>query len=150
VQPDSCATLRTVHLTRDVVLPLPTAEAWELLTDPDELAAWLGTAPRLDLTPGGAVTLVEPDGTVRTLVIDEVEVGRRIGFTWWAGEDGPASHVEIAVDETEEGARVTVTETAPVRASVAGGVRRLPIGAGWDGRLVDLELRAMLREPALV
>jgi uncharacterized protein YndB with AHSA1/START domain len=139
-----------VHLTRDVVLPLPTTEAWELLTDPDELACWLGAAPRLDLAPGGAATLVEPDGTVRTLVVDDVEVGRRIGFTWWAGDDGPASRVEITVDEAEGGARITVTETLPARASVAGGIRRLPIGAGWDGRLVDLELRAMLREPALV
>ena len=140
----------SVHLTRDVVLPLPTAEAWELLTDPDELATWLGDVARLDVAPGGAVTLVEPDGTVRTLVVDEVEAGRHIGFTWWTGDDGPASRVEITVDEAEGGARVTVTETLPARASVAGGVRRLPIGAGWDGRLVDLELRAMLRDPVLV
>src|SRR5690349_8892974 len=111
--------MRPVQLTRDVVLPLPTADAWELLTDPDELATWLGAAPRLDLTPGGAVTLVEPDGTVRTLVVDEVENGHRIGFTWWTGDDASlASRVEITVDEAEGGARVTVTESAPVRASV--------------------------------
>ena len=120
-----------MHVTRDVVLPVSSAEAWELITDPDELALWLGTE--------------------RRIVVDEVVEGRRVGFVWWADDDPEqASRVELVVEEAEGGSRVTVTETAPVRASVAGGVRRLAIGSGWDGRLVDLELRALTRFPVLV
>ena len=31
-----------MHVTRDVELPVTVDEAWQLLTDPDELGAWLG------------------------------------------------------------------------------------------------------------
>ena len=53
-------------------------EAWQLLTDPDELAAWLGTPVSLDLRPGGAAAYVEPDGTVRHAVIESVREGERL------------------------------------------------------------------------
>jgi uncharacterized protein YndB with AHSA1/START domain len=129
-----------------------TGVAWDLLTDRDELATWLGSIAELDLRPGASAVVVETDGTVRHLVVDAVVAGERIGFTWWTSDAGPdeASHVELVIAEEPEGARVTVTELAPVRASVAGGVRRLAIGSNWSGRLVDLELRALTREPALV
>jgi hypothetical protein len=72
-----------------------------------------------------------------------------VGFVWW-GDDGAASRVELTLDEHADGSRVTVTETPLTRASTAGGIRRLAVGSAWDGRLVDLELRSLLREPALV
>ncbi|MEO7556342.1 MAG: SRPBCC domain-containing protein [Acidimicrobiales bacterium] len=141
-----------MHLTREVLLPVSCAEAWELLSEPDELARWLGAPRPFALRPGATTTLTEPDGTSKTLVFDDVRVGEHIGFTWWSDVDGPstASHVELVVEAATGGSLVTVTETAAPsaspRASVAGGVRRLPIGAGWDARLVDLELRALLRQ----
>ncbi|MEY2569958.1 MAG: hypothetical protein QOE63_308 [Acidimicrobiaceae bacterium] len=136
-----------MRVTRDVVLTVDTAVAWELLTDPDDLAAWLGA-----LGPDG--TLAELDGTRRRLVVDHVDEGRSIGFVWW-GDDGAASRVELQVDEHADGSKVTVTETVVAQASVGasgrgGGTRRLALGPAWDGRLLDLELRSLQREPALV
>jgi uncharacterized protein YndB with AHSA1/START domain len=131
-----------MRVTRDVVLTVGTEVAWELLTDPDELSTWLG-----ELSPDGR--LVEHDGTVRRLVVDHVDEGHQVGFVWW-GDDGAASRVELTLDEHADGSRVTVTETPLTRASAAGGIRRLAVGSAWDGRLVDLELRSLLREPALV
>ena len=131
-----------MRVTRDVVLTVGTDAAWELLTDRDELATWLGW-----LDDDG--TLVELDGARRHLELDHVDAGRSIGFVWWDA-DGAASRVEITVDEHAAGSRVTVTETALARASAAGGTRRLALGPAWDGRLLDLELRSLVRDPALV
>ena len=111
-----------MRVTREVVLDCSTAEAWELLTDPDELAAWLGRPGRL-----------------------RAQRRRRpaLGFAW-SDEGRELSNVEFVLEEVEGGTRLTVTET-PMRASVAGGVRRLPIGANWDDRLLDLELLCLTR-----
>ena len=111
-----------MHVTREVVLACPTDEAWELLTDPDELAAWLGRPVDFELNILG---------------------DQHVGFVW-SDEGRELSSVEFVVEEVEGGTRLTVTET-PMRASVAGGIRRLPIGANWDDRLLDLELLCLTR-----
>ena len=53
-----------------------------------------GSARRsaLDLRPGGAAAYVEPDGTVRHAVIEQVREGERLSFVWWdrrRGRDEP-------------------------------------------------------------
>jgi uncharacterized protein YndB with AHSA1/START domain len=111
-----------MRVTREVVLDCSTAEAWELLTDRDELAAWLGRPVDFELDIAGE---------------------QRVGFVW-ADEGRALSNVEFVLEEVEGGTRLTVTET-PLRASVAGGIRRLPIGANWDDRLLDLELLCLTR-----
>jgi len=116
-----------MHVTREVVLDCSTAEAWELLTDPDELAAWLGRPVDFEIN-----------------VVDD----HRLGFEW-SDEGRELTTVEFALEEVEGGTRLTVTET-PMRASVAGGVRRLPIGANWDDRLLDLELLCLTRSAVRV
>src|ERR1700704_5811899 len=97
-----------MRVTKEVVLDCPTDDAWELLTDPDELAAWLGRPVDFELT------------------IDE----RRVSFVWSDGGREP-SEVQFVLEEVDGGSRLTVSET-PLRASVAGGIRRFPIGANWD------------------
>ena len=111
-----------MRVTKEVVLDCSTAEAWELLTDPDELAAWLGRPVDFEVN----------------IVSDH-----QVGFTWTDGGREPST-VQFTLEEAERGTRLTVTET-PMRASVAGGVRRLPIGANWDDRLMDLELLCLTR-----
>ena len=111
-----------MHVTREVVLDCSTAEAWELLTDREELAAWLGRPVDFEV---------------------EIVSDQRVGFVW-SDEGRALSNVEFIVEEVEGGTRLTVTET-PMRASVAGGIRRLPIGAKWDDRLLDLELLCLTR-----
>jgi uncharacterized protein YndB with AHSA1/START domain len=136
-----------MRVTRDVVLPVSADEAWKLLTDPDELATWLGTAADLDLAPGGAARLVELDGTVRHAVIESVDAERHLGFVWWTEDEGVATTVEFELEPVETGTRVVVTEQA--RASVAGGIKRLPVGALWSDRLFDLEVNVLSRTACL-
>jgi uncharacterized protein YndB with AHSA1/START domain len=117
-----------MHVTRDVVLETSLAETWELLTDREELAAWLGRPVDFEA---------------------DVVPGERMSFVW-SDEGRPPSRVEFHVEEVDGGTRLTVTETSPARASVAGGIARLPIGSQWDDRLLGLELRCMALSRARV
>src|SRR4051812_7267613 len=136
-----------MRVEREVVLDTSPEEAWHLLTDPDELAAWLGTPLRLDLRPGGAAAYVEPDGTARHAVIEQVREGERLSFVWWQADEGVASEVVFELTPVEHGTKVAVTET---RASAAGGSVRLRLGAMWDDRLFDLERHCLTRQFVLV
>src|SRR3954451_24965138 len=119
--------MNPMRVTREVVLDCSTDDAWELLTDASELAEWLG----------------------RPIDFELHQVGdRELSFVWSDGGREP-SRVEFALEEVDGGTRLTVTETA-LRASVAGGIARLPIGANWEGRLFDLEVRCLSRATVLV
>jgi uncharacterized protein YndB with AHSA1/START domain len=136
-----------MRVERDVVLDTDCEEAWRLLTDPDELAEWLGTPITLDLRPGGAAAYLESDGTVRHAVVEQVLEGERLSFVWWDPADGVTSRVVFELTPVEQGVKVAVTET---RASVAGASLRIPLGAMWDDRLFDLERHCLSRQFALV
>jgi uncharacterized protein YndB with AHSA1/START domain len=79
-----------MEITREVELDAPADEVWELLTDPDELAAWVGDEVR-------AARFDDPD-----------EGARRIGWTW--SPDGEDSRVEIAVVPDGDRSIVRVVE----------------------------------------
>src|SRR5690606_36410049 len=51
-------------------------EVWRSLTDPDELAEWLDADVDLDVAPAGAGRITEPDGTVRQVLVTDVDPGR--------------------------------------------------------------------------
>ena len=112
-----------MQVTREVLLDCSTEDAWELVTDREELAGWLGRSVDFDL--------------------DVVE-GERVSFVWSDG-GRESTQVEFVLQEEDGRAKLTVTETLRERASVAGGIRRFPIGANWDDRLLDLELRCLTR-----
>lgn len=134
----------TPAVVRSVVLPLPAAEAWRLVVDPTELGTWLGDDVELDTVVGGALRIVE-DGVIRTGTVTEVDDGNRLGFTWAPSDaDGSASSVTIEVAEVEDGAQITVTETPADGAPIACA----SLAGAWDGRLLDLELGALIAMPA--
>jgi uncharacterized protein YndB with AHSA1/START domain len=110
------------RVTRTAHLPADPARVWEAVRSPDRLSRWLGADVDLDVRPGGEGTAREPGGTVRRLVVEEVEPGTRLTFQWWpADDDTPgwdASTVEIDLEPADGGTLVRVTETlvpAPAR-----------------------------------
>jgi uncharacterized protein YndB with AHSA1/START domain len=121
-------------IERNVTLPADLETAWELLTRPDDLAAWLGAEVVLDPTPGAAGLVVDHDGTRRPLVIDEVDAGSRLSWRWWTEDDREVSRVEIVLSPTSTGTRVTIVEQAlpTARASARAS-------AAWSHRLLHLE-----------
>ena len=119
---------------RHVTLPTDLEAAWELLTRPEDLGAWLGAEVVLDPTPGSAGHVTDHDGTQRRLVVDRVDEGHRLSWHWWTDGDD-ASHVEITLAPTPEGTRVTVVEQA-AGASVATAQAS---ASAWSHRLLHLE-----------
>ena len=138
---------------RELELDLDPELVWELVTRPDDLAAWLGE--EVDLVPveGTSGRVVDEDGTVRRLVVGEVDSGRRLSWDWWeeGGADGTVSRVELTLDRTETGTRLRVLEVPQAAVQVTAGAPRASasIGRRWNRMLVELELLAMLRSPLL-
>ena len=87
-------------------------EVWEELTDPARLEEWFATEVELDLDEGEGHFRWE-NGEERHAVVETVEEGRRLGYTW-IDEEGRETQVDFTIEEVEEGTRVVVTETAPV------------------------------------
>jgi uncharacterized protein YndB with AHSA1/START domain len=125
---------------RRVTLPADLDQAWELLTEPDELAGWLGRDVVFEPLPGATGSVVEHDGTHRLLVIDEVEVGRRLAWHWWVEGDDETSRVEITLTPADEGTEVHVIETLPSGSTPASTIRASACASeAWSHRLLHLE-----------
>src|SRR3954451_7732247 len=109
-------TTRPDTVQREVLLPVQPEEAWEAITDPDELEAWFAEeVEELDLRPGGRAAFRWDDGR-REAVVEEVEPGRRLSFRWDHGgepreEAGPGTLVEFLVEPVTDGTLIVVTES---------------------------------------
>ncbi|MBA2279766.1 MAG: SRPBCC family protein [Acidimicrobiia bacterium] len=114
-----------MEITRELELDASPDEVWELLSDPDELAAWVGDE-------------------VRGARLDPALEGvRRLGWTW--APDGIESEVQVVVEEVGDRSVVRIVER-----SVTGAARACSIGDAWDERLFGLEVRCLTRQHALV
>ncbi|MGH2945332.1 MAG: SRPBCC family protein [Solirubrobacteraceae bacterium] len=94
---------------REIVLPVPRERAWELITEPGELAEWLAEDVEFEAEEGAPLRADDRAG-----IVEEVEPGERIVFAW--GD----SRVEWRLDDHPAGTRFTVVET---RESFAWGPR---------------------------
>ena len=101
-----------MQIEREIVFPASPAEVWEAMTEPERLQEWFATEVELDLEEGEGHFRWE-NGEERHAVVETVEEGRRLGYTW-IDEDGRETQVDFTIEEVEEGTRVIVTETAPV------------------------------------
>jgi uncharacterized protein YndB with AHSA1/START domain len=121
--------MEPIAIERTVDLDCTTDELWRLISDEAELARWMGPHVELDLRPDGRGVVVEDDGTTRHLIVREVVDGERLAFEWWSdGDELGATVVVFVVAATDDGSRLTVTETAGAQAS------------SWDARLISLWL----------
>jgi uncharacterized protein YndB with AHSA1/START domain len=135
-------TVEPITVERSVVLDAPAEDVWEALADPHELVEWLGVDGTLDLQPGGTGHVVDPDGTVRQVLITAVEPGHRLAWHWWP-EGGDLSTVEIVTYPADHGTRVHVVETtiadpAPWRAQACATARSTAIDRHWQASLEAL------------
>ena len=89
---------------REVVVDGTPQEAWRAVVESD----WLGDDARVDPRPGGEVETSERRGFV-----EEADAPRRLSF-WWSAEDEDATHVEIELEEREDGTLVRVVESRPL------------------------------------
>jgi uncharacterized protein YndB with AHSA1/START domain len=121
---------------REVELPATLEEVWPCVSEPDALGDWLDGDLMLDggadaIEPGATGTFVDgSDGTVRHLLVDGVDPGRAVSWTWWTDDqDEPPSSVSIVLDPAVAAptVRVVVVErqlvfSGPVAMVSAGAV----------------------------
>jgi len=123
-------------IERQVTLPVDVDEAWELLTRPDDLPGWLGAEVELDPAPGRSGRVLDDDGTLRRLVVDTVDDGRRIAWRWWTDEaPHEVTQVEITLLPATGGTTVRVVE----QLSCSTPMARARAGEAWSHRLLHLE-----------
>ena len=96
-----------IEQTIDVDAPI--ADVWEAVTDPDALADWLGAGVDLDVRVAGTGRVVDHDGTVRQVLVTDVEPGQRLAWHWWS-DDGELSSVELTLEPLVDATRVRVVE----------------------------------------
>ena len=140
-------------IERHVTLPTDLAGAWELLTRPEDQAGWLGAEVDLAPVEGAPGLVVDHDGTRRRLVVDEVEAGRRLAWTWWVeGEDADAdvqaNEVEVTLAPTFDGTLVTITER-PLTTAARAAATTTASGAAWSHRTLHLEVVLLSRAAVL-
>lgn len=116
-------------VTRDVVIAAPREEVWRAVTALDLLSAWLGEVVELEPKVGGALIVLEPDGSMRRGLVELVEPGRALVFRWrrlaGAGpslEVGEATRVAFLLEDDGSGTRLTVTEEPAVLVSAGGAL----------------------------
>ena len=137
------------QVLQDVVLDADVELVWELLTRPDDQAAWLGAEVDLDATPGARGRVVDHDGTVRQLVVETVEAGALLRWRWWSdGEEAMASRVEITIEGGPEQTHLRVVE-APTPGMTRSAQASATASAAWGSRLVDLEVLVLFAVAAI-
>jgi uncharacterized protein YndB with AHSA1/START domain len=106
---------------REIELAAPPDEVWDALADQGRLGEWLDAEVEMELRPGGTGTFRFEGGEVRRARVIDVDVGRRVSFTWWpiAPEAGAPTTVTITLDPIEAGSRLRVWEAPSARAVVA-------------------------------
>ena len=97
---------------RERVLRCSIDDAWALLRDADGLERWLADEVDLVIEPGERGVLRDGD-TVRDVVVESVEEGRRLSLRWWT-PDGEPSVVDLTLDRVEGRTRLVVTDV-PLR-----------------------------------
>ncbi len=121
--------VEVVQVERSVQLDAPVEDVWRSLSHLRELGDWLGLDiegdPDRPLEPGHAARAVEPDGSVRHLLVSVVDDHQRVAWHWWR-DDGELSAVQITVEPASAGSPgsgsvVRVTETLALAGAGAGG-----------------------------
>jgi uncharacterized protein YndB with AHSA1/START domain len=101
---------------REVEIPCTLPEAWRHVIDP----TWLGDDGVLDAVPGGEGWVLDGAET-KYLLVEELEENQRIAYRWASFSDSP-SRVEIELEPTTVGTRISITE-APLEAKALSSLR---------------------------
>jgi uncharacterized protein YndB with AHSA1/START domain len=107
----------------------PPSVVWRALTDPGEVSRWLDDAA-IDLRIGGRFDIHFSDGEMHG-VIDELDPGRVLGYSWHEGRDD-VSHVRWELAGDESGTHMTLVHTRLAMTSRSG------FAAGWHHHLERL------------
>src|SRR5690606_7300991 len=121
-------------IVKQVVLKAPLERVWQAIADSERFGHWFGAEVDGAFTPGARLqakirpTRVDPeiakfqepyDGVAFVLLVERVEPMRLLSFRWHPGgtdvgpdaPDDETTLVEFALEETDGGTRLTITES---------------------------------------
>ena len=106
---------RKERVTREALLPAPRQQVWAALTQADRLGDWLGGDVQIDPRPRGRVVVRGSGCVERQGRVVAVNQPYRLVIEWWEGSEdrsdtGPATRVELVLQEEGDGTRLTVSE----------------------------------------
>ena len=116
---------------RELVLPVSRDAAWAMLGDPAGLAEWLADEVELELREGAEGTFRWSTGEERRATVEELADRRRLVLRWHE-PGGPASIVELTLDDVADGTRLVVVEL-PERVLRAVGTELVGAVLGSSG-----------------
>ncbi|MGH9054990.1 MAG: SRPBCC family protein [Acidimicrobiales bacterium] len=126
-------------IRRQVVLPVDPERLWTALTDPEEVAAWLGGRVEWEVREGAPFCFHDDAGEVRDGRVEAVRPMRHLRFRWWPAGDpgageGEATEVSYLLESVVDGTRLTVQELVVRRLGAADLDPGGPDRAGPDRR----------------
>ena len=146
-------TTTTDRIAKEILLRAPLARVWRAISDPDEFGAWF----RVEMSgvrfePGKPVhakmTYPGHEGTPFEMVVDRMEAPRRFSFRWHPYgidpnhdySDEPMTLVEFALEEVEEGTKLTVTESGFDAIPLARRAEAFRMNSeGWSEQIRNIE-----------
>lgn len=106
------------RIEREILVAAPVERVWEVLTEPEHIAAWFGPGtPSVDLRPGGYLVLDHGDHGSFPTRIEKVDPPSYLAYRWASGHPGePATDtnstlVEFTLVAEGGSTRLTVTES---------------------------------------
>jgi uncharacterized protein YndB with AHSA1/START domain len=121
----------TDQIERELLLPAPPEQVWEVITGP----GWLAEDVQFELVPGGEARFSSEDSRKRGWVEEAVPPGSdgegegRLTF-WWAADSDCATRVALTLEPECDGAtRLRVVESRPLEVLDVTGIP-LPGGGG--------------------
>lgn len=119
---------------------VPADRLWRAFTDPKDLEAWLtGTVEEADVRPGGRVAWAGDEYGQLVWDIVDVEPGQTLRYREGPGILPVSTEVTVRFEETESGARITVTQAGFGEGEDWQG-HLDDVGLGWDQTFAALEL----------
>ena len=134
-----------LSIERRTELDIEVEDLWALISTADGWASWLVDDADIAVAPGATGT-ARYDGVERSVRIDTVTGGLRVGFSWWDRDDPTTgSYVQLEIVELAgHKSQLHITERF-VGATASTATSR---SIAWDVRLVSLWL--MLAVQSLV
>jgi uncharacterized protein YndB with AHSA1/START domain len=133
----------TDRIEKQIVMKAPRARVWRALSDSAEFGRWFGCRFEGAFAPGatvkGTITgFPKAEGLPMTIVIDRVEPERLFSYRWhpyavdpeidYSGE--PMTLVEMRLEETPEGTRLTIVESGFDRIPISRRAEALRMNTG--------------------
>ena len=133
-----------IVLRYERVLPYPVEEVWRAITDPDEINAWWGTRPDIELRVGGRYVSNHATGDRAVDRIVKLEPPHLLAHTFF--EDmNPEALVTYELQSLDEGTLLVLTHEM-----TEADLRNAADAMSWDGDIYELLSRTAAGWPRLL